>query len=104
MFLVQWRKYNTIVKILQWQEERKRKKAEEDAKRKEERERKRREQEEMIKNMRKPNFVISKRDGELKSGGVSVRLCSYWNYFSQLIVIKIDKNLNRMHIENCCKI
>uniref|UniRef100_A0A194AM07 Putative troponin-T n=2 Tax=Pinctada fucata TaxID=50426 RepID=A0A194AM07_PINFU len=51
------------------EEERKRKKAEEERKRKEERERKRREQEEMIKNMRKPNFVISKREGDPKGGG-----------------------------------
>jgi len=46
------------------EEERRRKKLEEEAKRKEERERKRREQEERIKNMRKPNFVITKKSGD----------------------------------------
>ncbi|XP_062573195.1 troponin T, skeletal muscle-like isoform X5 [Saccostrea cucullata] len=47
------------------EEEKKKKKLEEEQKRKEERERKRREQEILIKNMRKPNFVITKHaDGE----------------------------------------
>lgn len=47
------------------QEEKKRKKMEEEQKRKEDRERKRKEQEERIKNMRTPNFVITKHsDGE----------------------------------------
>ena len=47
------------------QEEKRKKKMEEEQQRKEERERKRKEQEERIKNMRKPNFVITKHsDGE----------------------------------------
>ncbi|XP_055996885.1 troponin T, skeletal muscle-like isoform X7 [Ostrea edulis] len=47
------------------EEEKKRKKMEEEQKRKEDRERKRKEQEERIKNMRTPNFVITKHsDGE----------------------------------------
>ncbi|XP_061182913.1 troponin T, skeletal muscle-like isoform X2 [Saccostrea echinata] len=47
------------------EEEKRKKKLEEEQKRKEERERKRREQEILIKNMRKPNFVITKHaDGE----------------------------------------
>ncbi|XP_078332834.1 uncharacterized protein LOC111131563 isoform X2 [Crassostrea virginica] len=47
------------------EEEKRKKKMEEEQQRKEERERKRKEQEERIKNMRKPNFVITKHsDGE----------------------------------------
>lgn len=52
------------------QEEKRKKKIEEEKQRKEERERKRKEQEECIKNMRKPNFVITKHSDGEKTGEV----------------------------------
>ncbi|XP_011456360.2 troponin T, skeletal muscle isoform X1 [Magallana gigas] len=50
------------------EEEKRKKKAEEEKQRKEERDRKRKEQEECIKNMRKPNFVITKHSDGEKTG------------------------------------
>ncbi|XP_052692608.1 troponin T, skeletal muscle-like isoform X6 [Crassostrea angulata] len=50
------------------EEEKRKKKAEEEKQRKEERDRKRKEQEERIKNMRKPNFVITKHSDGEKTG------------------------------------
>lgn len=61
-------RYN--IKVYVSQEEKRKKKVEEEKQRKEERERKRKEQEERIKNMRKPNFVITKHSDGEKTGEV----------------------------------
>lgn len=66
------------------QEEKRKKKAEEEKQRKEERDRKRKEQEECIKNMRKPNFVITKHSDGEKTGEVIKKLYSVICAFFQI--------------------
>lgn len=76
--------YNNKVYISQ--EEKRKKKAEEEKQRKEERDRKRKEQEERIKNMRKPNFVITKHSDGEKTGEVIKKLYSVICAFFQILI------------------
>lgn len=86
--------YNNKVYISQ--EEKRKKKAEEEKQRKEERDRKRKEQEECIKNMRKPNFVITKHsDGEKTGEVIEEALFSYLCIFSNI-------NLSKFVESNSC--